>query len=204
MEAEARRTTNEDNSEKVSGTLDAIALYIAQQYGLTKSEAAKAAALMWLEHECDLAEKSDERKINGNLKSLSDFEEEEGQPAQGMVFQSRVFLNVSKLSAEALKEIPSLLVEELLSSDGPAVKIVRMICKCALSAKSALKYVPEGNVSIAIRTFLFLQKMCFPNGSLKRINRIHLSVRSLRVTERRRLGMLRLTVRCINLGTIAT
>lgn len=148
-------TRADDTSVEISGTLDAISLYVAKNYGLSQNSANKATTLIWLEQECDLARELNEHEINGSLKSLSEFDSrpEDGYPAQGMVFNSRVFLSVSKLKAEAYCFIPSMLIDFLLGSEKLSVKVVKLICSCVLAVMSAKKVVPDGLSCVCLRAW---------------------------------------------------
>ena len=139
-------------SVRVSGTLDALAMYMEKEYNFTAKDATKVAALLWLEQECEFAETIRIPELHGSLKSLTEFENEDTK-AQGMAFNSRIFINLERAKAEAFRAIPLEVVEQLLGIDGLSTKTVRMLLRVIQIALPNIQLVPEGLTCVCMRAW---------------------------------------------------
>lgn len=148
---------SEQESVRVSGTLDAVAMYIERKFGLGKRDAAKVATLLWLERENDLAEASKISELSAGLKSLQEFEDEDMR-AQGMVAKSRVFMDLEKAKIDAFKVIPAEVVDALLNTDGLSTKVVRMLFKIICAVVPNLQLVPEGLSCVCMRAWDYVKR----------------------------------------------
>lgn len=137
---------------RISGTLDAAALYIAKEFGVTASEAVKVATLLWLEQECELAEATKIPKLNVGLKSLAEFGDENTK-ARGMVANSRVFINLEKAKVEAFRALPIEVVEGLPCRDDVPTMAVKALLHTVCIVASNTTLVKEGLACVCMRAW---------------------------------------------------
>lgn len=65
----AMENLSQDETERISGTLDVVAAYINEKFGLNPLNAVKAATLLWLDQECELADIAKSSELNVGLKA---------------------------------------------------------------------------------------------------------------------------------------
>lgn len=148
---------NEEKSVRVSGTLDAVAMYIEREFGLDKGDAAKVATILWLEQENKFAEATRTPELNADLKSLQEFGDED-TPAQGMAAKSRVFMDLEKTKIAAFQAIPVEVVDALLSTDGLLTKAVRMLLGIVCAVAPNFQLVPEGLSCVCMRAWDYVKR----------------------------------------------
>lgn len=142
---------------RVSGTLDAVAMYIEREFGLDKGDATKVATLLWLEQENELAEATRTPELSAALKSLREFGDEDTQ-VQGMVAKSRVFMNLEKTKIDAFQALPAEVVDALLSTDGLPTKVVRMLLSIVCAVVPNFQLVPEGLSCVCMRAWNYVRR----------------------------------------------
>lgn len=137
----------------VSGTLDAVAAYIETEFGLNAADSAKAATLLWLEQECELAEAARTPALNIELKSLEDFSDQ----AQGMVANSRVFLNLSKMKADVFGALPQELIEDLLCKSEIKTIVIKALLHIVTCSSSNAVLIREGLACVCMRAWNYVK-----------------------------------------------
>ena len=148
---------NMDETDRVSGTLDAVAAYIEKEFGLSALDAAKVSTLLWLEQECEIADAEKSSELNVGLKSLTDFGDE-GSKAQGMVANSRLFININRAMVTALASIPAEIVEDLLLQSEIDKITVKVLLRVAHSFKKSSAVIPDGLVCVCMRAWRYIKK----------------------------------------------
>lgn len=141
---------------RVSGTLDAVAMYIEKEFGLDRGDANKVATILWLEQENEHAEATRTPELSADLKSLKEFGEGNTR-AKGMVAQSRLFLNLDKVKIDAYKAIPMEIVNALFSTDKLFTKVVKMILVSAYAIASNSQVVPDGLLCVCMRAWNYVK-----------------------------------------------
>ncbi len=147
---------DEKKSVRVSGTLDAVAMYIEREFGLDKGDAAKVAIILWLEQENELVEATRTPELNADLKSLREFGDEDTL-AQGMVAKSRVCMDLEKTKIAAFQTIPVEVVDALLSTDGLLTKVVRMLLGTVCAVAPNFQLVPKGLSCVCMRAWDYVK-----------------------------------------------
>lgn len=148
---------SEEKSIRVSGTLDAVAMYIEREFKFDQRDAAKVATLLWLEQESELAEATRTPELNADLKSLREFGDEDRR-AQGMIAQSRVFMDLEKTKVAALQVLPAEVVDALLSTDGLPTKVLRMLFRIVYAVVPTFQLVPEGLSCVCMRAWDYVKR----------------------------------------------
>lgn len=148
---------NEKKTVRVSGTLDAVAMYIEREFGLDKGDAEKVATILWLEQENELAEATRTPELNADLKSLREFGDEDTR-AQGMVAKSRVFMDLEKTKIFAFQAIPVEVVDALLSTDSLPTKVVKMLLGIVCAVAPNFQLVPEGLSCVCMRAWDYVKR----------------------------------------------
>lgn len=148
----ARENLSQEEVERVSGTLDAVAAYIGKKFDLKSLGPVKAATLLWLDQECELADMAKNSELNVGLKSLADFGDE-GSKAQGMVADSRVFINVNKAMATALASIPAEIIESILCQNDIDKTGVKILLNVADSFGRNAATIPDGLACACMRAW---------------------------------------------------
>lgn len=148
---------DEEKAVRVSGTLDAVAMYIEREFEIKKGEGAKVATILWLEQENELAEATKTPELSADLKSLREFGDENTR-AQGMVAQSRVFMNLEKTKMAAYQTIPAEVVDALLSTEGLSTKVVRMLLGIVCAVAPNIQLVPEGLSCVCMRAWDYVKR----------------------------------------------
>ncbi len=136
----------------VSGTPEAVAFYIQQEWGFTPKEAAKAVSVLWLEQECNRVGIDIPSFPNSLPKlRLEDFSDHE-RKAQGMVTDSRIFLNLNKASAKLFAAVPDVVIDWLLTGEWklPLLKSALMLL---VKLRSDIQLVPEGLACVCMRAW---------------------------------------------------
>lgn len=155
MESQDQRKN--EKPVRISGTLDAVATYLEREFEYSASDAAKVAALLWLEQESELAKSEGVPKLIANLKSLDEFGGETPR-TQGMVVNSRVFLTLEKAKADAYRQIPAELVEQWLSQDSLRTKAIRMLLRVIKIIAPNTRFVPEGLACVCMRAWNYVKR----------------------------------------------
>lgn len=137
----------------VSGTLDAIAEYIKTEFSFNTTDSAKAATLLWLERECELAETARIPAINIGLKSLEEF----GDKAQGMVANSRVYINVDKVKVEVFRALPLEILNDILGKSEIKTIAIKTLLRNIARVASHATLVKEGLACVCLRTWLYVK-----------------------------------------------
>lgn len=148
---------NQGETERVSGTLDAVAAYIAKEYGLSALDAAKVTTLLWLGQECERADAIKSPELNVGLKSLTDFGGE-GSKAQGMAVGLRIFVNVNEAAAMALKSIPAEILEDILLHAGIDAITIKLLLRVAGIFIANTTVVSDGLACVCMRAWRYVRK----------------------------------------------
>lgn len=146
-----------DETDRVSGTLDAVAAYITREFGLSTLDAAKVSTLLMLEQECEIADAAKSSELNVGLKSLTDFVDE-GSKAQGMVANSRFFFNVNRASAVVLASIPAEIVEDILLQSKIDKITIKVLLRVANIFKNNAAVIPDGLACVCMRAWRYVKK----------------------------------------------
>lgn len=134
---------------RVSGTLDAIAEYVAKEFEFSYTEGAKVVTLLWLEQECELAESARVPEINIALKSLDEFDER----AKGMVGNSRIFMNIDRIKAKACRAIPYELVEGMLCETKIKISMISVLLKIIVIAEQETLFIKDGLACVCMKAW---------------------------------------------------
>lgn len=143
--------------DHLSGTLDAMAAYIAEKFGLSLLDAAKVSTLLWLEQECEFSDPAQNSELNVELKSLTDFGDESTK-ARGMVADSRVFINVNQIISKGLASIPAEIVEDMLLQEEIDKITVKLLLRIARSFEENITVIPEGLACVCMRAWRYVKK----------------------------------------------
>lgn len=135
----------EDSQEIcVSGTLDTIALYMVETFGLDKQDAVKVVTLLWLKENLEYLKTINADTFTSDIKSLDEFDVD-GMHAKGMVANSRFFLNFSKARIEALKSVPFSVVKSFLSGEITDLDVIVSLFEILSKAVIPnIQYIQEG------------------------------------------------------------
>ncbi len=148
----AEENEKREETIRVSGTLDAISAYIVQKLGLDPLDAAKAATLLWLEQECECADLAKNSELNVGLKSLREFGDN-GEKAQGMVADSRVFISAEGAMVMALASIPAQIVEDILCQSEIDQTAVKILFKVANIIRKNGTVIPDSLACVCMRAW---------------------------------------------------
>lgn len=146
-----------NESGRVSVASDAVAAYIAKEFDLNALDAAKVATLLLLEQECERANTGESPELEVGLKSFADFVGE-GSKAQGMVANSRVFINVNKATVAALALIPAEIVEDMLLQSKLDKITVKVLVRVAGILKKTTTFIADGLVCVCMRAWRYVKK----------------------------------------------
>lgn len=144
-----------DTNMHVSGTLDAITEYILDQYNLDERTTAwKVAILLALEQENVLIDELCQYEKE-ELDPVLFGQEEPSPPAQGMLLQTRYFLDLDDIKVKALSFVPLELVKFLIDiSKGETRKgIISMLFRVACRLYKEITCVPKGLLCVCLRAW---------------------------------------------------
>lgn len=147
----------QEEIDRISGTLDAVAAYIKQKYDLNSLDSAKVATLLWLEQECDLADAAKSPELDIELRNLADFGSETSN-TRGMVANSRVFINLNKTMAEALNQLPAEIVEDVLLRNEIDTVTVKLLIRTAYIFRKNVTVIPAGLACVCMRAWRCVHK----------------------------------------------
>lgn len=149
-------TVENTESVPVSGTLDAIAYYMQDEWRFTPEEADKAAATLWLEQECARIEAGASVQMSLLPKLYLDGIKTLDPKAQGMVANSRLFCNVDKMSTEIFAAIPWEVIAALVSNNRSA-SFTKSLLKFLRIASENVKLVPKGLACVCMRAWTYVE-----------------------------------------------
>jgi len=143
----------DEEANRVSGTLDAIAAYIETEFGFSATDSAKVATLLWLEQENKFAEDARIPAMNISLKSLEEFD---GR-AQGMVANSRVSFNVGKAKSEVFRALPMEILEAILSKSEIETIVVKALLRNLVRVAPCVNLVRDGLACVCMRAWHYVK-----------------------------------------------